>query len=85
LNIKTKKRLKVFLLLEMKSDDLSFCVGSGEEWISPIMESSAGIILCKYNMRNIISSKSLDKQLVFVNNPRLAFIRIVKYAAEIKK
>jgi hypothetical protein len=69
----------------MKSDDLSYCVYGGEERISPNMESNAGIILCKYNMRNIISSRSLDKQLIFVNNPRLAFIRIVKYAAEIKK
>jgi UDP-3-O-[3-hydroxymyristoyl] glucosamine N-acyltransferase len=83
---KCKKTIQGFSSLkDATPNDLSFCIGSGKEWISPIVESNAGIILCKYSMRKIISSKSLDKQLIFVDNPRLAFIRIVKHATENKK
>jgi UDP-3-O-[3-hydroxymyristoyl] glucosamine N-acyltransferase len=83
---KNKKTIKGFSSLnDATSNDLSFCLGSGEEWISPIMDSNAGIILCKYSMREVISSEYLDKQLIFVSNPRLAFMQVAKYATKNKK
>ena len=83
---KNKKTVKGFSSLSgATSNDLSFCIGSGEEWIAPIVNSNAGIILCKYSMREIISSQYLDKQLIFVSNPRLAFMQIVKHATKSKK
>lgn len=83
---KNKKTIEGFSSLnDATPNDLSFCMYSGEEWISPIMDSNAGIILCKYSMRELISSECSDKQLIFVSNPRLAFMQIAKYAIKNKK
>ncbi len=66
-------------------NDLSFCLGNGEQWLTSIMDSHAGAIICKNSIRGILFSKALDKQLIFVKNPRLTFIRIVKHIRKNQK
>jgi len=70
---------------EATRSDLSFCLGNGEEGLSSIMSSHAGAILCKRSMLELIFPNSQNKQLIFVNNPRLAFIQIVKHVRKAKK
>ena len=71
--------------------DLSFCSSSGEYGAYLISKSDAGVILCKKSVQDFISdfgynpykrhNKAKDsyrkQHLIIVDNPRLAFIRIV--------
>jgi UDP-3-O-[3-hydroxymyristoyl] glucosamine N-acyltransferase len=66
-----------------KLGDLSFCSLDDREGIESILNSSSGIILCKKSLAPIIQIKNIfssnnSKLYVFVDNPRLVFIRIVK-------
>lgn len=70
---------------EATCSDLSFCLNNGEEGLSSIMSTHAEVILCKMGMRELVFPNSLNKQLIFVNNPRLAFIQIVKHIGETKR
>jgi UDP-3-O-[3-hydroxymyristoyl] glucosamine N-acyltransferase len=70
---------------ESTRSDLSFCLINGEEGLSSIHLSHAGAILCKRSMMKLFFPNSLNKQLIFVNNPRLAFIQIVKHVRKAKK
>jgi UDP-3-O-[3-hydroxymyristoyl] glucosamine N-acyltransferase len=59
-------------------NDLSFCSDDGQKAISCILSSNAGIILCKKSLLGFVSPKISQQQLlVFLDNPRLAFVRIV--------
>jgi UDP-3-O-[3-hydroxymyristoyl] glucosamine N-acyltransferase len=72
-----------------KEDDLCYCSFDDEEAISVISKSNAGIILCKNSLKEFIDQnyQSLynsianfltdEQQLVFVDNPRAAFIKII--------
>ena len=66
--------------------DLCYCSFDGEEAVSLISKSSAGIILCKTNLEAFIDGCSSmtdakllhpSQQLIFVDNPRGAFIKII--------
>lgn len=72
-------------LYDASKDDLSFCLGDGDEALHSIIGSHAGVILCKRNIRELVLSRSLDKQLIYVNNPRLAFMQILKFTRKNKK
>jgi UDP-3-O-[3-hydroxymyristoyl] glucosamine N-acyltransferase len=59
-------------------NDLSFCSDDGQEAISTILNSNAGIILCRKSLRGFVSPSRPEQQLlVFLDNPRLAFMRLV--------
>jgi UDP-3-O-[3-hydroxymyristoyl] glucosamine N-acyltransferase len=69
-----------------KEGDLCYCSFDGEEAVSLISKSSAGIILCKTNLEAFIDGCSSmtdpkllhpSQQLIFVDNPRAAFIKII--------
>lgn len=57
-------------------NDLTFCSYEGEKGIFHISASRAGIMLCSKNLRGRVNPKAWS-QLVFVDNPRLVFVRFV--------
>lgn len=58
-----------------EADDLAFCAWEGEKGAAAVAKSSAGMILCKKSLRGIVNKP--DSQLVFLENPRLAFVHFV--------
>src|SRR5215213_10795133 len=62
---------------EASENDLAFCWYTGQKGVSLITNSKAGVILCKTEMRSLAHPKS-HQLLVFTNNPRLTFVRVVK-------
>jgi UDP-3-O-[3-hydroxymyristoyl] glucosamine N-acyltransferase len=61
-------------LSDASKKELSFCYYDTERAVSAISRSDAGVILCKNSMKNLVSPKS-GQQLIFTENPRLAFVR----------
>lgn len=55
-------------------NDLTFCNFDGNLAKEKIVNSNAGIILCKKTMDNFVKPKS-NQQLVFLDNPKLVFIQ----------
>ena len=65
--------------------DISFCSSDDKEGLESILDSKSGVILCKktfansiYNIFSISNSNRIPRLFVFVDNPRLAFIKIAK-------
>ncbi|HEV3433586.1 MAG TPA: DapH/DapD/GlmU-related protein, partial [Nitrososphaera sp.] len=58
-------------------NDLAFCWYVGQKGLSHISGSKAGVILCKKEMQGIAHPKS-GQLLVFMDNPRLAFVRLAR-------
>jgi len=68
--------------------ELSFCSYEGEKAIKSISSSRAGVILCKKSMRVELGRVQVQKQqqcLVFLENPRLILMRIIKLIYKEKK
>ena len=86
-NIKNKSIFRnVATIQQGKEGDLCYCSFDGEEAVSLISKSSAGIILGKTNLEGFINRCSSmtdarllhpSQQLIFVDNPRAAFIKII--------
>lgn len=61
--------------------DLSFCYHVGEKGFSLISQSNAGVIICSSSMEGLIipkvNTEGTKQLLVFTNNPRLAFVRVL--------
>lgn len=83
-----EKDYKIEGSLEMKITDvaslggstcshLSFCSSEGNDAIKLISQSNAGIILCKRNLEGLVHPRH-GTQLIFLDNPRLAFVHIFK-------
>ena len=62
---------------EASENDLAFCWYIGQKGVSLITNSKAGVILCKREMRSLVHPNS-NQLLVFTDNPRLTFVRVVK-------
>jgi UDP-3-O-[3-hydroxymyristoyl] glucosamine N-acyltransferase len=62
---------------EASENDLAFCWYAGQNAVSLITNSKAGVILCKMEMRGLVHPNS-SQLLVFTDNPRLAFVRVAK-------
>lgn len=62
-------------LEEGTKNDLSFCSLEGQKAVSSISESKAAVILCKFSLHGSIKPRK-RQSLIFVDNPRLTFIRI---------
>lgn len=56
--------------------DLAFCWYDDEKGASYIRESNAGVILCKSEMQGMVHPR-VGQLLVFTDNPRLAFVRVL--------
>src|SRR5215210_1228538 len=87
-NIKNKTIFRnIKPIQQAKEEDLSYCSFDDDEAVSLISKSSAGIILCKKGVEGFIDQygqrlrdlylKHEYQQLVFVDNPRAVFIKIV--------
>jgi len=61
---------------EATEGDLSFCWYVGEKGVSYISKSKAGVILCKSEMQDLVHPHG-RQLLIFTDNPRLAFVRIL--------
>jgi UDP-3-O-[3-hydroxymyristoyl] glucosamine N-acyltransferase len=62
---------------EATENDLAFCWYVGEKGLSYISRSRAGVILCKKEMQGLVHPN--DRQfLVFMDNPRLTFVRVAR-------
>ena len=61
-------------------NDLAFCKHVGEKGVSYISHSKAGVILCKKEMHGLVHPNS-SQMLVFMDNPRLAFVRAAREMA----
>ncbi|HKR74081.1 MAG TPA: DapH/DapD/GlmU-related protein [Candidatus Nitrosocosmicus sp.] len=64
-------------------NDISFCSSEGKESLESVLKSRSGIILCKKDLLSYIHhtyrfNNQITKLFVFVDNPRLAFIKIAK-------
>jgi UDP-3-O-[3-hydroxymyristoyl] glucosamine N-acyltransferase len=66
----------VAALGEATSEDLSFCSGAGEKAVMEIARSKGGVILCRMELKGQALSEN-GKQLVFLDNPRRAFVTVV--------
>ena len=59
------------------SGGLSFCNESGEEALARISRSGAAVVICHDRVAGQLAAETLDKAIVAVANPRLAYIRVV--------
>jgi UDP-3-O-[3-hydroxymyristoyl] glucosamine N-acyltransferase len=74
-NSSDKKKISgVASLTQATSNDLAFCSWNAERAVRLITESKAGIILCNKDLKGIVRPKT-GSVLVFVDNPRLLFVR----------
>jgi UDP-3-O-[3-hydroxymyristoyl] glucosamine N-acyltransferase len=87
----TKVAKGVASLADASKDDLSFCSSNGEYGAYLISKSNAGVILCKKSVQDFIFKYGYNpyrphktartnyrrQHFILVDNPRLAFIRIV--------
>jgi UDP-3-O-[3-hydroxymyristoyl] glucosamine N-acyltransferase len=82
-NTESKKTFRnVTTIQQGKEEDLCYCSFDGEEAISLISKSNAGIILCKRSLEDSINQGQNQQlpskqQIILVDNPRAAFIRII--------
>jgi UDP-3-O-[3-hydroxymyristoyl] glucosamine N-acyltransferase len=61
---------------EATEGDLAFCWYGGEKGVSYISKSKAGVILCRNDIQGIVYPKG-RQTLIFTDNPRLAFVRLL--------
>ncbi|QLH05774.1 LpxD N-terminal domain-containing protein [Nitrosopumilus ureiphilus] len=59
-----------------KKNEFSFCTYLGKKGLEEIKKSNASVILCHSSLKNNIKTKK--STLIFVENPRIWFIRCIK-------
>lgn len=74
---KINKVAGVSSLEEATKNDLSFCSSKGQDAIDSISKSNAALILCSSDLQGADIPSSGSQGLIFVENPRLAFIKAV--------
>jgi UDP-3-O-[3-hydroxymyristoyl] glucosamine N-acyltransferase len=74
---KINKVAGVSSLEEATKNDLSFCSSKGQDAIDSISKSNAALILCNSDLQGADIPSSSSQGLIFVENPRLAFIEAV--------
>jgi UDP-3-O-[3-hydroxymyristoyl] glucosamine N-acyltransferase len=65
-------------LQEANENDLSFCSSRGDKAIKEIAASRAALIFCNSDLKGRIAPGT-SQGLIFVDNPRLSFIRTVNH------
>jgi UDP-3-O-[3-hydroxymyristoyl] glucosamine N-acyltransferase len=74
-------KVRSFASLDKATEnDLAFCKYIGEKGISSISHSKAGVVLCKKELQGSVSPNG-GQLIVFMDNPRLAFVRLTKKMA----
>lgn len=74
-----RKVRAVSSIYQAGEEDLAFCAWEGEKGAGAVSRSRAGIILCKKSLRGL-ATPNPNSQLVFLDNPRLAFVHFVNRA-----
>jgi UDP-3-O-[3-hydroxymyristoyl] glucosamine N-acyltransferase len=64
-------------LSEASSDDLTFCSSEPEKAAIDVVRTDGGVILCKRQLKGLLQPKQ-GTQLVYVDNPRRTFVKVVK-------
>ena len=59
------------------ADDLAFCSTSGVNALSKIVKSNAGIVFCSKELMGKVRPRDAGQTLYFLDNPRLAFIKVL--------
>jgi UDP-3-O-[3-hydroxymyristoyl] glucosamine N-acyltransferase len=76
----TSKVTGVSSLEEATENDLSFCSSKGRDAVLSISKSDAALILCSCDLQGVVDIPAKPSQgLIFVENPRLAFIKAVNH------
>jgi UDP-3-O-[3-hydroxymyristoyl] glucosamine N-acyltransferase len=74
------KVIGVSALEEATEDDLSFCSSKGRDAVVSISKSNAALIFCSSDLLGVVDISAKSSQgLIFVENPRLAFIKAVNH------
>jgi UDP-3-O-[3-hydroxymyristoyl] glucosamine N-acyltransferase len=63
-------------IMEATEGDLAFCWYGGEKGAFYIRKSKAGVILCRSEIQGIVHPRG-RQLLIFTDNPRLAFVRVL--------
>lgn len=92
-NRKKKTFRSVATIQQGKEHDLCYCSFDGEDAVSIISKSNAGIILCKNSFKESLdqyyqvrkNNAQLKHQIILVDNPRAAFIKIINNVFNIDK
>lgn len=71
-------------ITEASKNDLTFCYYDENKAINYISNSNAGSILCNKNLKGKIRPKD-KQQFIFLDNPRMVFVQILKKNKENKK
>jgi UDP-3-O-[3-hydroxymyristoyl] glucosamine N-acyltransferase len=61
---------------DASENDLAFCWYVGQRGVQLITNSKAGVTLCKMEMRGLVHPNG-NQLLIFTDNPRLTFVRVV--------
>jgi UDP-3-O-[3-hydroxymyristoyl] glucosamine N-acyltransferase len=72
-------------LLEAAENDLSFSYDEGEEAVSSVSKSNAGVIICSKAIEGLVHPNHDKQALFFLDNPRLAFVRILNHIQQRKR
>lgn len=70
---------QVASLLEATENELAFCFYEGEQGMSAITKSKAGVIICLENLEGLVHPTFAGQQLFFVENPKFALVQIMSY------
>ena len=71
-----EKRIKnIASITSAKSNDLSFCSYEDEKAVDLILQSKAGVILCKKKLRGVVHPRQ-GAQFIFLDKPRYVFVNL---------
>ncbi len=85
-SIKNQKKIEItgYAPISLaKENEFSFCTYLGKEGLEEIRKSNASVILCHSSLKNNIKTKKTT--LIFVENPRIWFIRCIKKYFQLNK
>jgi UDP-3-O-[3-hydroxymyristoyl] glucosamine N-acyltransferase len=74
-----RKISQVSSIFEATEDELSFCFYEGEQGISLVSISKAGVIICLRQLEGLVHPTFPGQQLFFVENPKFALVQIMSY------
>ncbi|MCI0564476.1 MAG: hypothetical protein MN733_38890, partial [Nitrososphaera sp.] len=60
-----------------RENEITFCNYTGALGISYVARTKAGVILCNSRMKGSVHPQNNSQLIIFTENPRLAFVRIL--------
>lgn len=65
-------------------DDLAFCYYDGKKAVDLIVQSQAGVILCKKALQGMVRPRG-DSQIIFLDKPRHVFVKLANKMLQKKR